>query len=256
MPHWDLSGVRARLTAAWQSLRPSAKHARAGHEKGGSRISFRLDLARVLTFSGLALLIAAGAQYGYMGYQQRALQQRFERQQQQARQARLSGQAVADDQGANAIMRLVMPTIDLKDIIVPGTDYTSLLAGPGWMRSTPLPGRVGNSVVAGHRDTFFRHVVELHPGDPIQVQRDGKTFTFRVAWKKIVTPDRTDLLGPDPAVQSTPELTLVTCYPTYWVGPAPKRLIIRAVETPAAQPVKTSTSSSSNRAPQYPRQAS
>jgi sortase A len=90
------------------------------------------------------------------------------------------------------------------------------------MTETPEPGTVGNSVITGHRDTFFRHLHELNRGDTLLVQRDGKTYKYEVVEKKIVEPDDLSVLRP--ATDS--RLTLITCYPTYYIGPAPKRLVV------------------------------
>ena len=90
------------------------------------------------------------------------------------------------------------------------------------MSQTPAPGETGNSVITGHRDTFFRHIHELEKGDTVLVQRDGKTYRYQVTGKKIVEPD--DLSAIRPVKDS--QLTLITCYPTYYIGPAPKRLVV------------------------------
>src|SRR6185503_18054571 len=76
--------------------------------------------------------------------------------------------------------------------------------------------------ISAHRDTFFRHIYELNKGDEILVRRNGKVFHYQVTGKKIVMPDDVAVLK-----QTTdPQLTLITCYPTYYIGPAPKRLVV------------------------------
>ncbi len=126
--------------------------------------------------------------------------------------------------------RLVIPKIALDDMVVHGTSYRDLLAGPGLLKGAPEPGAPGNSVIAGHRDTFFRHVADLVPGDTIFVARNGRELQFVVRMKRIVKPAQTEVLQSSPESRLTPELTLVTCYPTDWIGPAPKRLIVTARE--------------------------
>jgi sortase A len=108
---------------------------------------------------------------------------------------------------------------------VRGTNYEDLLVAPGLLDGTPLPGGNGNTVIAGHRDTFFRHVSDLNPGAEIVLQSGGRSFDYRVTSRRIVKPTETSVLDSD----GHAEVTLVTCYPTYWIGPAPDRLIVRAV---------------------------
>jgi sortase A len=85
-----------------------------------------------------------------------------------------------------------------------------------------MPGQTGNAVITGHRDTFFRHIYELVKGDKIQVRRAGSVFTYEVTGKKIVMPEDVSVIRQTP----DPQLTLITCYPTYYIGPAPKRLVV------------------------------
>ena len=114
----------------------------------------------------------------------------------------------------------------------------ALRAGPGHLRDSATPGEPGNSVIVAHRDTFFRHVYELQKGDDILVRRNGQLFKYQVTGKKIVKPDDVSVLK-----QTTdPQLTLITCYPTYYIGPAPERLVVfskliaQTTETQAIRP--------------------
>ena len=86
------------------------------------------------------------------------------------------------------------------------------------------PGSLGNSVIAGHRDTFFRHVHSLRYGDDIYILRGGKRYHYVVRMRKIVEPTNLSVLRPT----KDGELTLITCYPTHAIGPAPQRLIVVA----------------------------
>ena len=130
------------------------------------------------------------------------------------------------------LTRLYIPSIKLDAVVVEGTTRRALLMGPGHLKQTPEPGENGNSVISAHRDTFFRHIYELHKGDVITVQREGKEYHYMVVGKKIVDPEDMSV------IRSTadPELTLITCYPTYYIGPAPQRLVVFAklVPTPPA----------------------
>jgi sortase A len=106
--------------------------------------------------------------------------------------------------------------------VVEGTTHRDLLLGPGHIKSTAQPGAVGNAVITAHRDTFFRHIYELQKGDTVTVQRNGKLFQYAVTGKKIVSPTDVSVILPS----SDNRLTLITCYPTYYIGPAPERLVV------------------------------
>jgi len=69
--------------------------------------------------------------------------------------------------GSSDLVRLVIPKIHLSAVVVEGTSRKALLVGPGHVANTARPGDTGNAVLAGHRDTFFRHLGELLRGDPI-----------------------------------------------------------------------------------------
>ena len=102
------------------------------------------------------------------------------------------------------------------------------------MVQTAMPGEPGNAVITGHRDTFFRHIYELQKGDEIVVRRNGQTFKYQVTGKKIVKPEDVSVLKQTKDAQ----LTLITCYPTYYIGPAPERLVVfsKLVEGGTQQP--------------------
>lgn len=173
----------------------------------------------LLVVCGFAILIYVASQYGEMYLGQKRLAQQWEEQQKRAITT-TSASAAVDD----SLMRLVIPKIDLSSFIVEGTTHRSLLLGPGHLVHTAEPGEPGNVVISGHRDTFFRHIHELEKGDQIYIDRGGKRLVYEVTGKKIVEPD--DVAVTNPTKDS--ELTLITCYPTYYIGPAPKRLIVSA----------------------------
>ncbi len=178
---------------------------------------FHHRLGLVLAVAGLILLALSLGQYGFMFWRQHQLRQAWH--------AQLASPPVhsAAADSAPRLLKLVIPRIELDDVVVNGTGYTSLLEGPGWMRSSAPPGR-GNTVIAGHRDTFFRGVHKLRPGDILRLEQGQRSFRYQVVTRRIVRPSDTAWLAPTPQ----PALTLVTCYPTYWIGPAPKRLIVQA----------------------------
>jgi len=87
-----------------------------------------------------------------------------------------------------------------------------------------LPGRMGNVGLAGHRDTFFRALRNIQQDDDIELQTEEGTYRYVVESTMVVAPRDVDVLAP--SNQET--LTLVTCYPFYYVGSAPKRFVVRA----------------------------
>jgi sortase A len=108
--------------------------------------------------------------------------------------------------------------------VVEGVDRISLRRAVGHIPGTALPGEAGNVGLAGHRDTFFRQLKDVKIDDEIQVSTPTSNFKYRVVSLRIVDPENVGVLAPS----GENVLTLVTCYPFYFVGPAPKRWIVRA----------------------------
>ena len=92
------------------------------------------------------------------------------------------------------------------------------------MPSTALPGDPGNVVLAGHRDTFFRRLKDVRPGDRVTLTTPEGVFNYDIDSTAVVAPDRMEVLAPS----ASSSLTLITCYPFNYVGPAPDRFIVRA----------------------------
>ena len=168
----------------------------------------------LLIVAGFALLLYVASQYATMYAAQRRLTQQWQEQ---------NLQLPTHPAGlVTTLTRLTIPSIKLDAVVVEGVNRKNLLVGPGHLPETPEPGEHGNAVISGHRDTFFRHIHELKKGDYIMVERSGRRFRYEVTGKQIVEP--TDMA----VVQATPDpqLTLLTCYPTYYIGPAPQRLVV------------------------------
>ncbi len=121
-----------------------------------------------------------------------------------------------------------VPRIGISAIVLEGSDDRTLRLGVGHIPGTAFPGRPGNVGLAGHRDTFFRALRNIRPMDEIRVSTIRTTYTYVVDWKKIVDPKDTEVL--DDSDQQI--LTLVTCFPFYFVGSAPQRFIVRAHRVP------------------------
>ena len=122
------------------------------------------------------------------------------------------------------IGRLEIPRLNLSVIVMEGDDDATLARAVGHLPDTALPWDPGNTVIAGHRDTFFRPLKNVREGDEMRMTTARGTFDYRVMSTKIVEPDDLSVLAPT-AIRS---LTLVTCYPFNYVGSAPQRFIIHA----------------------------
>jgi LPXTG-site transpeptidase (sortase) family protein len=118
---------------------------------------------------------------------------------------------------------LEIPSLKLTVPIFSGTTELVLNRGIGWIEGTAMPGEEGNVGLAGHRDGYFRGLKDLKLGDTIDVQSVGRTLHYRVTDLKIVDPTDVSVLDPT----DEPSVTLVTCYPFYYVGNAPQRYIVR-----------------------------
>ena len=113
--------------------------------------------------------------------------------------------------------RLEIPRLNLSVMVMEGDTTSILRLGAGHVPGTPM-------CIAGHRDTFFRPLKDIKLSDTIRFTTPEGTTEYRVVWTKIVSPSDTSVLDGN----SPNTLTLVTCYPFYYIGPAPKRFIVQA----------------------------
>lgn len=135
-----------------------------------------------------------------------------------------SSQTIAE---GNPIGVIEIPRLGLSSVVLEGDEKAALLFGVGHLADTPLPwltARGGNSVFAAHRDTFFRGLGEIRPKDVIRFRAGNGEIEYHVKDTKIVEPTDVAVLAPT----RTSTLTLITCYPFRYVGPAPQRFIVRA----------------------------
>ena len=124
-----------------------------------------------------------------------------------------------------AILRI--PRINLEVPVHDGTTDAVLDLAAGRIEGTALPGTPGNVGIAAHRDGFFRVLKDIKEGDALELDTPVALEQYRVDWIRITTPDDVSVIEPTPG----PAVTLVGCYPFYYVGSAPKRFIVRAVPT-------------------------
>lgn len=120
--------------------------------------------------------------------------------------------------------RLDIPSIHFSAMIAEGVDNSTLRRSVGHVPGTALPGLSGNVALSAHRDTFFRDLRELQKNDLISVTTVNGTFEYAVEYKAIVEPDNRTVLRDI----GRPTLTLITCYPFNYIGPAPKRFVVHA----------------------------
>jgi len=121
---------------------------------------------------------------------------------------------------------LEIPKVQLVVPVFEGTDDLTLNRGAGRIGGTAHVGEMGNIGIAGHRDGFFRVLKDIQVGDTIELLVTNRATKYRVSKIEIVTPEDTQVLTPT----SDSELTLVTCYPFYFVGSAPQRFIVHAAQ--------------------------
>jgi sortase A len=122
------------------------------------------------------------------------------------------------------IGRIDIPRLGLSAMVIEGTSAHNLRRAVGHITGTALPGQPGNVGISGHRDTFFRPLRNIHRDDIITLTTLFGEFRYRVVSTRIVSPSNVTVLEPG----GNDSLTLVTCYPFYFVGAAPHRFIVRA----------------------------
>jgi len=192
-----------------------------------------------LRWSRNALLVTGILALGYSGFvvldsklYQDIQDRRFQQQLQSIRPPIASAGDVANLPVApvpgQALGRIEITRIGLTAMIMEGTDGRTLRRAVGHVRGTPMPGNQGNVAIAGHRDTFFRPLRNVLHDDEITLTTLDGSYRYLVDSTRVVSPEDTQVLDNS----GDTILTLVTCYPFYFVGPAPKRFIVRAHRIP------------------------
>ena len=185
-----------------------------------SRSKLKL-LGRALTAAGALVLLFCGWQVWEAW--------RFQREAERQLAARLAAPPapqvrVPGLRPGDLVGRLQIPRLHLSVMVVEGDGGRELRLGAGHIPQTALPGFSGNVGIAAHRDTFFRPLRFIRPNDRIQITVPGAELRYRVESTEIVDPADVAVLGPS----AHNELTLVTCYPFFYVGSAPMRFIVHA----------------------------
>jgi sortase A len=144
-----------------------------------------------------------------------------------------SPQRIADYQEAlqqdagDTLAVLRIPSRNIEVPVFNSTDEWALNRGSGHVTGTSLPGERGNIAIAAHRDGFFRSLENIEIGDEVELTTLEGHQTFRVSQLDIVDPLDVSVLEPTDDTM----VTLITCYPFYYVGAAPDRFIVRAALT-------------------------
>ena len=137
--------------------------------------------------------------------------------------AALEAPASAAAKGS-VIGRLEIGGIHLTVPVLADDDPATLVRGVGHMPGTAVPGGLGNMVLAGHRDTFFRPLRRIRAGMEMMLVTPGGRFRYVVDGTEVVKPDALDVLD----IGERPEMTLITCYPFDFIGAAPQRFVVHA----------------------------
>lgn len=174
----------------------------------------------------LFLLIAGLACIGYTGFVF------FEAKLHERREEQVLNQPATPESPRSApeltegmlIGRIEIPRLDVHAVVEHGVEAETLRRAVGHVPGTALPGQSGNVALAGHRDTFFRGLRNVRKDDRIRIATHDKDYEYVVESTQIVMPSAVQILKPTPER----ELTLVTCYPFYFIGSAPKRFIVHA----------------------------
>jgi sortase A len=136
-----------------------------------------------------------------------------------------AGTAISSPLIGEVVGRLEIPRLSLSAVVFEGADPDVLERGAGHLPGSALPGDRGNTVLAAHRDTFFRSLRGIRVGDLVKIHRPQRDSAYVVQSARVVEPDEVDVLKPTPE----PALTLITCYPFRFIGPAPERFVVRAI---------------------------
>ena len=187
---------------------------------------------RRLSFFGGALIIGGAGFFGYYYWMQRAAADTQQDAQEWLNRTVTARQAVPKAPNpprrrlnhGDVVGRLSIPRLNLSVMVFEGDDATILKRGAGHIPVTSLPAENGNLGIAAHRDTYFRPLRLIRPNDVIEFTTPEGVWLYAVTDIEIARPFDIQVLGKAPGR----DLTLVTCYPFYFLGSAPKRWIVHA----------------------------
>jgi sortase A len=180
---------------------------------------------RLVLWFGVAALAYAGGTAAYAGIYQRYQSWKFNREIAVLEDRAPVVEKAVDLREGDLVGKLEVPRIGISVMVLQGIEQHTLTVGAGHVPGTPLPDADGNVAIAAHRDTFFRKLESILPGDSIRVVMVRRTYEYVVDSTEIVDPEDTRVMES----RALPELTLITCYPFYFVGAAPKRFVVHAL---------------------------
>ena len=128
------------------------------------------------------------------------------------------------DHPVSPLARLEIPEAGVSVMVLEGTDDWTLNRAVGRIEGTADIDVQGNLGIAGHRDGIFRGLRHLQLGDALTLTSLQGIHRYEVESLRVVRPSDVEVLDPTPHAS----LTLVTCYPFYFVGDAPERFIVHA----------------------------
>jgi sortase A len=186
---------------------------------------------RILQWTHRGLLVCAVLMLGYCGFVlldawsfQRSGQRSLDRELAGRINAPVSPRELPPLAAGGLIGRIEIARLGVSVMVIEGTSSKTLRRAAGHIAGTAMPGQPGNIGISAHRDTFFRPLRNIHRNDLITVTTVLGAYHYRVVSTRIVGPSDVEVLGSGRAEI----LTLVTCYPFYFVGSAPDRFIVRA----------------------------
>ncbi len=209
-----------RLPMTWRTSHST----RANRFLQWSRDFFLIVGVLLIGYCGFVLLDANF----YQTYQARRLQQELSTVRPEPANTGNVGSLPVDPTPGEPLGRIDIPRLGIVAIIEEGVDVETLRRAVGHIPGTPLPGQRGNVGLAAHRDTFFRPLRNVQHDDEITLTTVYGSYRYLVDSTQIVAPEDIQVLDDTGGTI----LTLVTCYPFYYVGSAPKRFIVRAHRIP------------------------
>lgn len=187
------------------------------------RTSNRLWLSTLAIVLGVALLLWAGFEV-----LERRATQRQARGQLEAPLPPVEEPTVVPSQPAprpapgSVVARILIEEAEVDAVALEGIDDKTLKRAVGHFPGTALPGEAGNASFAAHRDSFFRGLRDVKVGQEVKVETADAIHTYRIEETRVVEPTQVDVIDP----RGGRHLTLITCYPFDYVGPAPQRFVV------------------------------
>jgi sortase A len=191
---------------------------------------FAVHPHRLAAWAQRFLIIGGALALSYVAFtlaEARLYQQRADRSLERQMQTQTTPAAVvpvSELKEGDVLGRLEISRLGVRVAVLQGTSSKTLRLGAGHIAGTALLGEGGNIGIAGHRDTFFRALKDIRKNDEIQIQTANGLSLYEVDWARVVAPNDVAVLAPT----TGPALTLVTCYPFYFIGPAPERFVVHA----------------------------